>query len=65
MSVFKNFQIYKQQALEFEFDAFNALNIVSYGNPDTGVTDSDFGDVADQPVRSAERHLQFALHYRF
>lgn len=65
MSAFKNFQIYKQQTLEFEFDAFNALNIVSYGNPDTGITDSDFGDVADQSVRSTERHLQFALHYRF
>lgn len=65
MSAYKDFQIYKAQTLEFEFDAFNALNIVSYGNPDTGITDSDFGDVADQSVRSTERHLQFVLHYRF
>jgi hypothetical protein len=65
MSAFKDFRTFRNQTLRFQFDAFNALNIVSYGNPDTGITDSNFGDVADQGVRSTERHLQFSLHYRF
>jgi hypothetical protein len=65
MSAFKDFHTFRNQTLRFQFDAFNALNIVSYGNPDTGITDSNFGDVADQGVRSVERHLQFSLHYQF
>jgi hypothetical protein len=65
MSAFKDFHTYHEQTIGFRFDAFNALNIVSYGNPDTGVTDSNFGNVSFQGVRSTERHLQFSLHYRF
>ena len=65
MSAFKDFHTYHEQTVGFRFDAFNALNIVSYGNPDTGITDSNFGNVSFQGVRSTERHLQFSLHYRF
>jgi hypothetical protein len=63
MSAFKDFHTFGDQTLRFQFDAFNALNIVSYGNPDTGITDSSFGLVSG--VRSQERHLQFSLHYQF
>jgi hypothetical protein len=66
ISAFKDFQTYKQQTIGFRFDAFNAFNIVSYGNPDTGVTDSGFGEIALQgQIRSVERHLQFSLRYTF
>ena len=65
MSAFKDFHVIREQTLGFRFDAFNAFNIVSYGNPDTGITDSTFGDVANQGVRSQERHLQFSANYRF
>jgi len=65
MSAFKDFHTYHEQTIGFRFDAFNALNIVSYGNPDTGVTDSNFGNVSFQGVRSQERHLQFSANYRF
>ena len=66
LSAFKDFQTYKQQTIGFRFDAFNAFNIVSYGNPDTGVTDSGFGEIALQgSIRSVERHLQFSLRYTF
>ena len=51
--------------LGFRFDAFNAFNIVSYGNPDTGINDTNFGDVARQNLRSTERHLQFSARYTF
>ncbi|MGC2163550.1 MAG: carboxypeptidase regulatory-like domain-containing protein [Silvibacterium sp.] len=65
MSAFKDFHVIREQTVGFRFDAFNALNIVSYGNPDNGITDATFGDVANQGVRSVERHLQFSANYRF
>ncbi len=66
MSAFKDFRTWHEQVVGFRFDAFNAFNIVSYGNPDTGVTDSNFGQIAPQgQIRSQERRLQFSLHYSF
>lgn len=65
LSAFKDFRITERQTVGFRFDAFNAFNIVSYGNPDTGITDSNFGNVSLQGPRSTERHLQFSAHYNF
>ena len=65
LSAFKDFHTIREQTIGFRFDAFNAFNIVSYGNPDTGIGDSTFGNVSLQGPRSTERHLQFALHYNF
>jgi hypothetical protein len=67
MSAFKDFHVIREQTVGFRFDAFNAFNIASYGNPDTGITDSTFGNISNQgsPVRSQERHLQFSANYRF
>jgi hypothetical protein len=65
LSTFKDFHTFREEVVGFRFDAFNAFNIVSYGNPDTGITDEKFGNVALQTPRSTERHLQFSLHYDF
>ncbi|MGP8251343.1 MAG: carboxypeptidase regulatory-like domain-containing protein [Terracidiphilus sp.] len=65
LSAFKDFHTFREEVIGFRFDAFNAFNIVSYGNPDTGITDSTFGNVSLQGPRSQERHLQFSLHYDF
>jgi hypothetical protein len=65
LSAFKDFHTFREEVIGFRFDAFNAFNIVSYGNPDTGLTDSNFGNVSLQGPRSQERHLQFSLHYDF
>jgi hypothetical protein len=66
MSAFKDFRVYKEQSIGFRFDAFNAFNIVSYGNPDTVITDSTFGQIASQEqIRSQERRLQFSAKYTF
>jgi hypothetical protein len=68
MSAFKDFHTYHEQTVGFRFDAFNAFNIASYGNPDTGINDTNFGNISNQgggATRSQERHLQFSLHYRF
>lgn len=65
LSAFKDFHTFREETIGFRFDAFNAFNIVSYGNPDTGITDSNFGNVSLQTPRSTERHLQFSAHYNF
>jgi Carboxypeptidase regulatory-like domain/TonB-dependent Receptor Plug Domain len=66
MSAFKDFHIIGEQAIGFRFDAFNAFNIVSYGNPDIGINDTGFGQIGQQnSIRSTERHLQFSAHYSF
>ena len=65
MSAFKDFHITESQSVGFRFDAFNAFNIVSYGNPDTNINDSNFGNVSLQGTRSTERHLQFSARYSF
>ncbi len=65
MSAFKDFHLFENHSVGFRFDAFNAFNIVSYGNPDTGITDTNYGNVSLQGPRSVERHLQFSLKYSF
>jgi hypothetical protein len=73
-SAFKDFHITESHSVGFRFDTFNALNIVSYGNPNSqfdattqdssGNTVSAFGyDI--QPTRSTARNMQFSMHYRF
>ena len=66
-SIFKDFHITEGQAVGFRADAFNVFNIASYGNPDSGITDSQFGNISNQgsPTRSLERKLQLSLHYTF
>ena len=59
----KNFKTWHDQSLDFRADFFNAFNIASYGNPDNGITDSNFGEISS--TRSTERHIQFELKYQF
>jgi hypothetical protein len=67
LSAAKDFHTFREQTVGFRFDAFNAFNIASYYNPDTGLTDSNFGNISNQgtPTRSQERHLQFSARYNF
>lgn len=66
MSAYKDFRVLGEHTVGFRFDAFNAFNIVSYGNPDTNISDSTFGQIASQgSIRSSERHLQFSARYTF
>lgn len=66
LSAFKDFSLIEGHSVGFRFDAFNAFNIVSYGNPDTNITDSTFGQIASQAsIRSVERRLQFSARYTF
>ena len=66
MSMIKDFRIFGEHFVGFQFDAFNAFNIVSYGNPGTNIDNSSWGQIAQQSaIRSKERHLQFSARYTF
>jgi Carboxypeptidase regulatory-like domain len=66
MSIMKDFRIFGEHYLGFQFDAFNVFNIVSYGNPGTGIGSSSWGQIVQQnAIRSVERHLQFSARYTF
>ncbi|MGD0646914.1 MAG: TonB-dependent receptor [Acidobacteriaceae bacterium] len=65
LSVFKEFRIVREQYLGFRMDAFNAFNMVSFGNPSTSMS-PQFGWLAqNNAIRSVERRLQFSATYRF
>jgi hypothetical protein len=65
-SAFKDFHTFMEQSFTFRYDLFNAFNIVSYGNPDTNITDSTFGQIVSQEaIRSTERRMQFSASYHF
>jgi hypothetical protein len=63
MSLFKDFHVWREQVLGFRADFFNIFNIASYGYPDSGITDSNFGLI--NSVRSPARQIQLSLHYAF
>jgi hypothetical protein len=67
LSAGKEFHTFREQTIGFHFDAFNAFNIASYYNPNTSITDINFGNISNQgtPTRSQERHLQFSARYIF
>jgi hypothetical protein len=63
-SLFKEFRVWgENHVVGFRADFFNLFNIASYGNPDNGATDSNFGQISG--VRSPQRQIQLSLHYRF
>jgi len=53
----------EQHVLGFRADFFNLFNIASYGNPDNGIADRNFGQISN--VRSRVRQIQLSLHYAF
>lgn len=64
MSLFKEFPIKDQVALQFRFETFNTLNHPSFANPNADFTDKQtFGKVTG--TVSSPRNLQFALKLRF
>jgi hypothetical protein len=63
MSVEKSFPVYREHKVNFRADVFNTFNIASYQQPDSGVTDSNFGQITG--VNSSPRTIQLSLKYAF
>jgi outer membrane receptor protein involved in Fe transport len=63
ISISKHFRIFEgRYDLELRGDAFNVLNHAQFGNPDTSITDSTFGQIS---TTADPRILQVALHLKF
>ncbi len=59
-SLFKQFQILEKLKLQFRAEAFNALNRVRFGSPNTSVTGgANFGRITSQS--NTPRQMQFGL----
>ncbi len=63
LSLFKEFETVERLKLQFRAEMFNAFNHVQFGSPDTGVTDSTFGEITSQA--NSPRQIQFGLKLLF
>jgi hypothetical protein len=59
LSLFKHFALGGRVRLQARVEAFNALNRVQFGAPNTSVTSSSFGVVTSQA--NTPRQLQFGV----
>jgi hypothetical protein len=62
LAVIKNTDLEKGVSLQFRAEFYNALNNVNFGMPDSGVTDSSFGQIT---YAQSPRILQFSLKALF
>lgn len=62
-SLFKMFQSLEHLNAEFRAEAFNVLNQVVFGMPNTGLRSGQFGVISGQA--NGARTIQFALKLRF
>jgi len=58
----KRFRIAEKKDLQFRWEAFNALNRVNYGNPNTNIASSLFGRITGA---GTARYMQLALKFLF
>lgn len=63
LSFFKEFKTVETLHVQFRAEAFNAFNHVQFGNPDTGVSDLNFGVITSQA--NSPRQIQFGLKLLF
>jgi hypothetical protein len=63
LSLFKEFSPVWRLKVQFRAEAFNVFNHVQFGNPDTGVTDTAFGQITSQA--NTPRQVQFGLKFLF
>lgn len=62
LSAARSFRFTRSTSFEFRADAFNALNHPVFSNPDTSLTDADFGDITGSgPGRSMQLSGTFSF----
>ncbi len=64
LSLFKDFTITERVKTQFRAEAFNAFNSPQWANPDSNISDGNFGQITG-PRLNTERQLQFALRVTF
>jgi hypothetical protein len=63
MAVFKSIPVWHENRFDFRADIFNAFNIADYSTPDSGMTDSNFGQITG--TINNNRSVQLSLKYSF
>jgi hypothetical protein len=63
MSLSKSVNIREQMKLTLQIDAFNVTNTPHYSNPDTSLSDSNFGQIGG--TNGIPRELQLGIHFTF
>jgi len=63
MAFFKSFPFWHENRLDFRADLFNGFNIADYAPPDSGMTDSNFGQITG--TVNGNRSVQLSLKYAF
>jgi len=63
LSVFRDFRLHERTTLQFRFEAFNAFNMVTFGNPNGTFASINFSKIF--ATRSTERQLQLGLKLFF
>ena len=58
----KNFHITESKYFQFRWEAFNVINRVNYGNPDTTLTSGNFGRITGA---GSARYMQLGLKFLF
>jgi hypothetical protein len=64
LDVQKNWQYHERYNLQFRFEAFNALNHPSFGQPDSNPDDSNFGAITSTgalPARVGQAALKLTF----
>jgi hypothetical protein len=64
-SLVKSFPIVERFRFELRMDVFNVLNNITWGNPNTSVTSSNFGKSTDQLTQTYGRRTQLGLRIQF
>lgn len=63
ISLSKSVNIREQMRLTLQIDAFNVTNTPHYSNPDTNLSDSNFGQIGG--ANGIPRELQLGVHFTF
>jgi len=64
-AIAKDFQIHDGVAVNIRFETFNTFNSTTFGNPDSNINDSNFGQITSLRTGTAPRVLQFAARLHF
>ena len=65
LSIFKTFEATERLNVEFRTEAFNVFNHPQFSSPDTGVTDTGFGQITSSQSNTNPRQIQFGLKLLF
>ncbi len=69
MSLFKDFHVYRESAVQFRADVFNLLNTPAYGDPSNTGISGNGGQISGlrgfQSNTPGSRFFQFALKFRY